>query len=550
VAVRFGDCELSEERFELRRSGRPVAVEPKVLQLLLFLVRHRARAVTRAELLQAIWPGVKVGDASLTRAVVEARRAIADDAQEAIVTVRGHGFRFAAPVVDVAAAAAAAVEGTPGAGAFFGREAPMAALGAQLESVAGGGSAFAWITGVAGIGKTRLAEEIASRARARGVDVHVARGHEAIAQPAYRPWITILEAIGARPDPEGATAREAAARLAAGGADIGAFDVVMRALAALGRARARLLLFDDVHWADEGTLELLRFVTREARDAGLFVVCTLRETPHAEDARSRALGRLLCEYGGVQLPLRGLSREATAQLVHALLDRDPSDSFVSAVQERTGGCPLFVRQILDTDWARRALDDQARTQATSIDLRRGLVDSVSRHLEGVSAECRDALEQHYAGALDLHAAETARHFVRAAPTGAATDAYEYCRRAARHAAAKGDLRAAAKHWSRAMGVLDLVPGSEGARLEALLELARAHAGVDDGARAREALLDAAMLARALDRPDALAEATLDLARLVPRDEASRLLDEARAAVARTSGPRAEALVRRLERALD
>jgi len=99
VALRFGDCELREELFELQRKGQPVRVEPKVLQLIIYLLHHRARSVTRSELLGAIWADVKVGDASLTRAIVEARRAIGDEAQEMIVTVHLDGI--SAPCRDV-----------------------------------------------------------------------------------------------------------------------------------------------------------------------------------------------------------------------------------------------------------------------------------------------------------------------------------------------------------------------------------------------------------------------------------------------------------------
>jgi DNA-binding winged helix-turn-helix (wHTH) protein len=57
VILAFGDCELDEELYALRRRRRPVKLEPKVFDVLLFLVRHRARVVTKEELLDALWPG-------------------------------------------------------------------------------------------------------------------------------------------------------------------------------------------------------------------------------------------------------------------------------------------------------------------------------------------------------------------------------------------------------------------------------------------------------------------------------------------------------------
>ena len=57
MIFRFGDCEIDSGRYELRRAGAPVAIEPKVLDLLLHLVRERDRLVTKRELLDAVWPG-------------------------------------------------------------------------------------------------------------------------------------------------------------------------------------------------------------------------------------------------------------------------------------------------------------------------------------------------------------------------------------------------------------------------------------------------------------------------------------------------------------
>ena len=52
---RFGDCELDEGRYELRRGGVPCHLEPQVFEVLAYLVRNRGRLVTKAELLDEIW---------------------------------------------------------------------------------------------------------------------------------------------------------------------------------------------------------------------------------------------------------------------------------------------------------------------------------------------------------------------------------------------------------------------------------------------------------------------------------------------------------------
>jgi DNA-binding winged helix-turn-helix (wHTH) protein len=98
VHVLFGAFELDEARFELRRRAQPVPVQPKVLDLILHLARHRERFVSKEELLDALWSGVSVSEASLSQAVSLARRALDDtaEAQHTIRTVRGKGFQFVA----------------------------------------------------------------------------------------------------------------------------------------------------------------------------------------------------------------------------------------------------------------------------------------------------------------------------------------------------------------------------------------------------------------------------------------------------------------------
>ncbi|MGH8066234.1 MAG: AAA family ATPase [Candidatus Entotheonellia bacterium] len=96
----FGDFELDEERYELRRTGVPVKLEPKAFRVLAYLMQHRDRVVTRDELREQFWPGEFVTDSALAHCVVKARQA-ADDggmAQRVIKTVHGHGYRFMAAV--------------------------------------------------------------------------------------------------------------------------------------------------------------------------------------------------------------------------------------------------------------------------------------------------------------------------------------------------------------------------------------------------------------------------------------------------------------------
>lgn len=88
----FAQFELDEERFELRRDGRAVRVEPRVLEVLAYLIRNRGRVVAKEELLDQVWKKSFVSDSALTRCIMEARRAIGDPSL--ITTVHGRGYWF------------------------------------------------------------------------------------------------------------------------------------------------------------------------------------------------------------------------------------------------------------------------------------------------------------------------------------------------------------------------------------------------------------------------------------------------------------------------
>src|SRR5262245_61152346 len=101
MAIRFADCTLDTGARRFLRAGQEVHLPPKAFELLMLLVRSRPRAVSKAELLDRIWPGVFVSDASLAKVVSQIREAIghSDDAPT-LRTVHGYGYAFAAPDED------------------------------------------------------------------------------------------------------------------------------------------------------------------------------------------------------------------------------------------------------------------------------------------------------------------------------------------------------------------------------------------------------------------------------------------------------------------
>src|SRR5690606_13648115 len=131
--------------------------------------------------------------------------------------------------------------------------------------------------GEPGIGKTRLVEELAATAAARGAAVHWGRAFEGGATPAFWPWLPPLRALvaeagGAAVPPELAalveTSGEESAAADALGARFRLFDAVVALLRAASGRRPLVLVLDDPQWADLPSLELLGFVASADALAG------------------------------------------------------------------------------------------------------------------------------------------------------------------------------------------------------------------------------------------------------------------------------------------
>jgi len=96
----FAEHTLDIDRRELRRGAEPIAVEPQVLDLLIYVVQNRNRVVTKDDLIASIWGGRIVSDATLTSRIYAARKAVGDDGhgQKLIRTIARKGLRFVADV--------------------------------------------------------------------------------------------------------------------------------------------------------------------------------------------------------------------------------------------------------------------------------------------------------------------------------------------------------------------------------------------------------------------------------------------------------------------
>jgi tetratricopeptide (TPR) repeat protein len=245
------------------------------------------------------------------------------------------------------------------AGAFVGRRRELELLGGALRRARGGHGGLVLLVGEPGIGKSRTAEEFGRRALRKGAGVHWGRCHEAADAPAYWPW---TQALGAYSDAhDGATLRSQLGgeapllgtmlprlreRLSdlAPPARVDRFALFESVVAFVRRAATSaplVLVFDDLHWADEASLRLLRFATPDLADSRVLVIGTYRQIELS--ARPDVMA-LVAELASLALcvPLAGLHRHDVARLVRDIAGRPPPPRLVSAIYRRTGGNPFFV----------------------------------------------------------------------------------------------------------------------------------------------------------------------------------------------------------------
>jgi len=209
------------------------------------------------------------------------------------------------------------------------------------------------LTGEAGIGKTRCADELVSVAGALGVQMLIGRCPQEPAAPPLWPIVAALRGL-AQDQPELANrARELLARgpddsgVDGGGPSASArFWLIERAshlLRDVAAARPTLLILDDLHWADAASLGLLGFIAQELRELPLCILVTLRDGEH-QPGSHEPLQRLLRHAHTI--PLRALDDAQVAELLEKVGSERPSDALAGAIRRAAGGIPLFVQEVV------------------------------------------------------------------------------------------------------------------------------------------------------------------------------------------------------------
>ena len=239
---------------------------------------------------------------------------------------------------------------------------------AGLEDAVDGRGRLFLITGEPGIGKTWLVEHLAWRASEQGIRVYRGRCWEGGGAPPFWPWGQVIGALAEDCDDQtiaswlgagtphvaqlvpglagrlGTTAVPDVASREPDAARFYLFEAVMGLFRRAASAQPMLLVFDDLHAADEPSRLLLEFLARQLRGVRLLVVGTFRNVEARSPGAGDTVGRLVRE--GQLLNLRGLGRDEVRDLIEIHSGLVPSPAQVAAVHERTEGNPLFVREIV------------------------------------------------------------------------------------------------------------------------------------------------------------------------------------------------------------
>src|SRR4026208_1042087 len=103
MKYQIAEYTIDTARFRVSSGDTDIPAEPKVFDLLVYLIRHRDRVLSREELFREVWDGREVSDATLSNHVKSARKILGDngDLQQTILTIRGRGSQFIAPVIVV-----------------------------------------------------------------------------------------------------------------------------------------------------------------------------------------------------------------------------------------------------------------------------------------------------------------------------------------------------------------------------------------------------------------------------------------------------------------
>lgn len=306
---------------------------------------------------------------------------------------------------------------TAGAGVFVGREREIEALRSVFEQAASGRGRMVLLSGEAGIGKTRTANELATYASSRGAEVLVGRCYEGGGAPAYWPWIQVLRAFIRGRDPA-----ELAELMGPGAADISQvvpeladrlqrgieptvndprqarfrlFDSITSLLRNAAGARPLLVILDDLQSADTPSLLLLEFLAGELGGSRLLVVGTHRVGLPQGHPLEKTLADLDRRGNSETIGLAGLGEEEVGRFMEVATGAKPAEPILAAVYRQTEGNPLFVREVVRLLAAEGRLESEDEAVEGSgswdLDIPETVREAIGRRVDHLSPGCNEVL---------------------------------------------------------------------------------------------------------------------------------------------------------------
>jgi predicted ATPase len=402
---RFASFQLDTANACVLKNGERIELAPKPFAVLRYLVENPGRLISHDELMDALWPETFVQPQVLRTYMLELRKVLGDDVDSPrfIQTLPKRGYRFIATVAEGSGAglrapmAAAPQAGrdagletaqTPDGPTIVGRDEELAQLMAQMRRAAEGQRRVVFVTGEAGIGKSSLADALC-RQLAHGT-VCVARGQcvEGFGGQRFdgqgfggkEEYYPVMEALGQLcVSPDGEALCGILARLAPGwlaqlsrerGMQVAAasdgartpgrervLGEICDALEELAAQKPVVLVFEDLHWADSSTLNLISALARRRAPAKLMVLATWRpqdvEAGHPlKGLKQDLLMRRLC----LEIALAPLAKAAVREyLLRELKQEALPHGLASFVHQHAEGNPLFMIAILEHLMAQRFL---------------------------------------------------------------------------------------------------------------------------------------------------------------------------------------------------
>ncbi len=268
----------------------------------------------------------------------------------------------------------------------------------MVDEARAGRGGLVLVTGEAGIGKTRLVEELLAGLDPTTATVVWGRCHEGAAAPALWPWPKVVRSL--------ASGREGGAAMATAAAEY-ALDVLsetssqepsglaqsdgarfrlfsgVASLLAAAAGQVSVVAIDDLQWADSSALRLIRFLADELRSSRALIVATWRDTDGAEGAAA-VLGELMSRAAAV-VALAGLDADDVAGLMAATTGTPTTVALADAVRARTGGNPLFVREVA------RLLAGRDVASLSALAVPEGVRAVIDRRVARLSQPCHDLL---------------------------------------------------------------------------------------------------------------------------------------------------------------